>query len=76
MPVIMVVLWAGFGVVWDLGMLGYISMETEEVCNLFLDFTAKVIACQMCCIPRFGTHVPLHAVGNAEPTAAHDCMKI
>jgi hypothetical protein len=36
------VMWLAFGAVWDLGALGWISLETEEALNLVCDFCAKV----------------------------------
>jgi hypothetical protein len=45
-------MWIGFGVVWDLRLLGLIDTRTEEVAYLCCDFSAKV---------RIGT-VPLPAV--------------
>lgn len=36
------VMWCGFGVVWDLRLLGLVDTHTEEVANLCCDFAAKV----------------------------------
>jgi hypothetical protein len=35
-------MWTGFGVVWDLRVLGLISTRSEEIGNLCSDFAAKV----------------------------------
>ena len=40
--VIILFLWLAFGVVWDLGLAGFVSIEQEEQLYLLCDFMAKV----------------------------------
>jgi uncharacterized membrane protein len=36
------VMWAAFGVIWDLRMFGLVGLMVEEAVNLCCDFSAKV----------------------------------
>jgi hypothetical protein len=64
-------MWVGFGVVWDLRLLGLIDTRTEEVAYLCCDFTAKVWHrhCHLATVGMCTCHVQSCAVEPQLPCA-------